>query len=97
FTECDRTLCLGGQLSGARWHSPRDRVALALVQNGLSPAHRDYLAAGGHGFQLGDGRLHYGPEEILESYYAHPISRLLTLTLDYQLIGHPGYNRDRGP
>jgi high affinity Mn2+ porin len=97
YTECDRTLCLGGQLSGARWHRPRDRVALALVGNGLSAAHRDYLAAGGVGFILGDGRLRYGPEQILETYYAYQLSRPLALSLDYQFVNHPGYNRDRGP
>jgi high affinity Mn2+ porin len=97
YTECDRTLCLGGQLSGARWHRPRDRAALALVGNGLSAPHRDYLAAGGVGFILGDGRLRYGPEQILETYYAYQLSRPLALSLDYQFVNHPGYNRDRGP
>lgn len=97
FTECDRTFCLGGQLSGARWHRPQDRWALALVQNELSAAHRDYLAAGGSGFQLGDGRLRYGPEQILETYYSYRLTSRATLSPDYQFINHPGYNRDRGP
>jgi hypothetical protein len=97
FTECDRTISLGGQVSGARWRRPQDHWAIGLVQNGLSDAHRDYLAAGGIGFQLGDGRLHYGPEQILETYYSFQVTRTVTFSPDYQFIRHPGYNRDRGP
>lgn len=97
YTEIDRTLCMGGQVSGAKWHRPRDRVAAALVQNDLSTAHRDYLAAGGKGFLLGEGRLNYGSERIVEAYYAYQASKLVSLTLDYQLVANPGYNRDRGP
>ncbi len=37
-----------------------------------------------------------GTERILETYYSFPVlySRV---TLDYQLIVNPAYNRDRGP
>ena len=97
YTEIDRTVCLGGQLSGKRWRRPDDRLALALVQNDLAGAHKDYLAAGGLGFLLGDGRLRYGPEQIVETYYSLQVLRPLTLSLDYQYINNPGYNRDRGP
>jgi carbohydrate-selective porin OprB len=97
YTEIDRTVQLGGQLSGRRWHRPNDRFALALVQNDLSNDHKNYLAAGGLGFILGDGRLNYGPERILETYYLFQASSAYALTLDYQFIDHPGYNRDRGP
>ena len=65
--------------------------------NGLSSAHRDYLAAGGLGFILGDGRLNYGPETILEVYYQARLAKALFVSLDYQFVDRPGYNRDRGP
>ncbi len=97
YTEVDRTLTLGGQLSGKRWHRPDDRLALALVQNDIVGAHRDYLAAGGLGFLLGDGKLNYGSEQILETYYSYQVAKPLALALDYQFINNPGYNRDRGP
>ena len=60
-------------------------------------AQRDYLAAGGLGFVLGDGRLRYGSERILELYYAYQASKLLGLSLDHQAIQNPGFNHDRGP
>lgn len=97
YTEVERSACLGFQLSGAHWHRKDDRFALALVQNDLSAAHRDYLAAGGLGFLLGDGKLNYGSEQILETYYNYQVAKPLTFSLDYQFINNPGYNRDRGP
>ena len=97
YTEIDQTACVGAQISGKRWHRPDDRLALAVVQNDLAGAHKDYLAAGGLGFLLGDGRLRYGPEQILETYYSLQVLKPLALSLDYQFINHPGYNQDRGP
>ena len=97
FTEIDRTLSAGGQLAGGRWKRPEDRVAVAVDVNGLSGAHRQYLADGGIGFLLGDGRLSYGPEEILEVYYRAQFGHYVQLSPDIQYIRDPGYNRDRGP
>ncbi len=102
YTECDRTGSLGAQVSGARLlHRPDDVFALAVEQNDLSAAHKDYLAAGGSGFLLGDGRLNYGSERLLETYYNYQLSQhgaatTIFVTADYQHISNPGYNHDRG-
>ena len=97
FTEVDRSASMGLSLRGSGWHRPQDRIGLAFVQNGLSADHRDYLAAGGLGFLLGDGRLNYQPERICEAYYALALGRFFTASLDAQRIWNPGYNQDRGP
>lgn len=97
FTEVDRTLAAGLSLAGSRWSRVQDRLGVALAINGLAQDHRDYLAAGGLGFMLGDGRLNAGQERLLETYYALSLGRFLTATLDAQRIWNPGYNRDRGP
>lgn len=97
FTEVDRHLSAGLQLAGTHWHRPDDRLGIAYVAHGLSPDHRAYLAAGGIGFLLGDGRLNYAPEEILESYYRLQVLPYTQLSADLQFIPQPGYNRDRGP
>lgn len=97
FTEIDRTAEAGAALAGTAWSRPDDTVAVAFVANGLSSYHRDYLAAGGLGFILGDGRLSYGWETILELYYRVRVAKSLFVTFDYQFIENPGYNRDRGP
>ncbi len=96
FTEIDRTLALGFSVGGKTWGRPEDSLGVAAVVNGISAPHRRYLAAGGSGFILGDGRLRYGPETIVESYYQFKL-RWVWLALDYQLVVHPAYNRDRGP
>ncbi|MBU6269311.1 MAG: carbohydrate porin [Sphingomonadales bacterium] len=98
FTDIDRTLALGGALKGKAWGRPQDTLALAVVVNGISDAHRRFLAAGGMGVLVGDGALpHAGDERIVETYYAFHPSQWAALTLDYQHIANPGYNRDRGP
>jgi high affinity Mn2+ porin len=97
FTEVDRHLSGGLQLAGTHWRRPVDRVGLAYVVHGLSADHRAYLAAGGQGFLLGDGRLRYGAEGILEAYYRAQVGPYVQAGPDVQWIHNPGYNNDRGP
>lgn len=98
FTEIDRSLSAGFVLDGALWGGGGDTVGLAFVRNGLSGPHRDYLARGGLGFFLGDGRLNYRPEQTIEGFYSRQLARALWVSLDYQRIRNPGYNADRaGP
>jgi high affinity Mn2+ porin len=97
FTEVDRHLSAGLQVAGTHWRRSDDRLGIAYVVHGLSPDHRAYLAAGGIGFLLGDGRLNYGPEEIFETYYRLQVVAHTQLSADLQFIPHPGYNCDRGP
>ena len=98
FTEIDRSLSLGATSTGTRWKRPTDRLGIAAVANGLSGDHRNYLAAGGSGFILGDGRLDYGLEYIGEVYYSIDFPRYhAALSPDYQIIFNPGYNTSRLP
>jgi len=98
FTDIDRTLAVGGALKGSAWGRPKDTFAITAVANGISAAHRAYLAAGGLGVLVGDGALpHPGTEQVVEAYYAFRPLDQVALTLDYQHIANPGYNRDRGP
>ena len=98
FTEADRTISAGIAINGAAWERKDDNLALAIVANGLSDDHRRYLAAGGNGFQLGDGKLSYANETVAELYYNYkPVASGIWLTADYQFVVNPGYNKDRGP
>ncbi len=97
YTEADQTLATGVSIRGSRWSRPHDRAGAALVINGLSNDHREYLALGGIGFILGDGRLNYGRETIIEGYYRLHIWKGVYAGPDLQRVWNPGYNRDRGP
>jgi carbohydrate-selective porin OprB len=97
YTEVNNGAQAGGDLSGLLWKRSLDRLGVAVVSNGLSTPHQEYLALGGLGFLLGDGTLRYGRENILETYYTAHLWRGLSASGGFQYIDHPGYNRDRGP
>jgi high affinity Mn2+ porin len=94
YTEVDGTIELGADL---RLKQEKHKAGIAFVSNRLSSLHRTYLELGGLGFLLGDGRLDYAEEQIVESYYTYRVWRGLYLSADLQHIQNPGYNRDRGP
>jgi hypothetical protein len=97
YTDVDRHASVGVQLNGVHWGRPEDQVGCAYALDGLSSQHKNYLAAGGLSLFLGDGRLHYDPEQILETYYRVQIGKYVQVSPDFQFIQNPGYNRDRGP
>jgi high affinity Mn2+ porin len=98
FTEIDQSVSFGGVLKGTSWKRADDEFGLAFIGNGISKPHRDYLAAGGYGFLIGDGKLNYAPEMIAELYYkVNAYQKKIWLSPDYQFILNPAYNKDRGP
>jgi high affinity Mn2+ porin len=98
FTDVDRSVSTGLSLKGALWRRRDDTLGMAAIMNGISGVREAYLNAGGLGLLIGDGRLpHPGPEKIGESYYSIAVWRALDVTLDYQFVANPAYNRDRGP
>ncbi len=97
FTEIDRIFATGLRFDGSIWKRKQDHAGLAYVNNGLSDDHKNYLAAGGYGFLIGDGKLNYGHEQIIETYYSWNITKKIFISPDYQFILNPAYNKDRGP
>ena len=98
LTDIDRTVAAGLALSGKGWGRPDDTVGLAGVVNGIIGVHRAFFNDGGLGILIGDGQLpHYGPEQIVETYYSYALTGSTRLSLDYQFIANPAYNADRGP
>jgi high affinity Mn2+ porin len=97
YTEVDQTFAQGVGANGAWWHRKQDRAGVAFVTNAICKDHQNYLAAGGLGFLLGDGKLNYGRENIMESYYTAHLWRGIYVAPGVQHIVNPGYNRDRGP
>ncbi|MGB9465271.1 MAG: carbohydrate porin [Candidatus Acidiferrum sp.] len=97
YTEVDQTAQIGVGIKGALWKRKWDRAGVVFDSNGISRDHQEYLALGGDGFLLGDGRLNYGRENIFETYYTLHAWRGIYPALGLQHINDPGYNRDRGP
>ena len=97
FTDIDASFSGGVSIRGARWGRADDRIGIGYAVNALSKDHRDFLAAGGMGILIGDGRLNYRMEQVLESYYSLALNKDASLAFDYQLLTNPSYNADRGP
>jgi high affinity Mn2+ porin len=97
YTEIDSTFNQGVGVNGTLWHRKQDRAGIAFVSNGIKKDHQIYLADGGSGFLLGDGKLNYRRENILESYYTAHVWRGIYISPGVQHIDNPGYNRARGP
>jgi high affinity Mn2+ porin len=97
FSDVDRTATLGLSVKGELWRRPNDTFGLAGGLNGISKVHQEFLAAGGLGILAGDGALTGGWEQILETYYDLAAWKTVHITLDYQFVNHPAFNRDRGP
>jgi len=97
FTEINESIASGVSVKGTSWGRKDDTFGVAVVGNVLSKDARAYFAKGGNGILIGDGNLQYGPEKILEAYYAARLEKFLTVGLDYQYVINPAYNVDRGP
>ena len=97
FSEMNNTVSFGGDLSGDAWHRKFDRVGSAFVNSGLAKYHREYLALGGIGFMLGDGKLSYGRETASETYYTAHVFGGLYMAAQLSFVNNPGFNRARGP
>ena len=97
FTDIDASLSFGTSIRGTTWGRPDDKIGLAGAINSLSRDHRDFLAIGGLGILIGDGRINYSPEKIIETFYAYNVNKWSTLTFDYQFIADVADNADRGP
>jgi hypothetical protein len=97
FTEIERSVTAGVRVLGSKWGRPEDSLFLGAIRNGLSAAHRAYLAAGGLGFFIGDGQLNYRPERIIEAMYIARVGQHAWLAPHFEHIMNPAYNADRGP
>ncbi len=97
FTEVDQSLATGLTADGVRWNRAGDSAGIALMSNSLSAQRRRYLEAGGLSFFIGDGKIDFRPEMILEAFYSWNVRRGVWLTSGYQHIRNPAYNAMRGP
>jgi high affinity Mn2+ porin len=98
FTDIDRSVAVGMSFKGLPWRRPDDTVGVVAIDNGISAERQEYLALGGLGILVGDGKLpHPGAEQIFETYYNVAALAWAHVTLDYQWVKNPGYNTDRGP
>jgi high affinity Mn2+ porin len=88
FTDVDRSGLLGISLKGGSWGRRSDVIGIAGVVNALSRREAAFIAAGGLGILIGDGKLNYGTENTIEAYYRYQLADPIAVTFDYQLFVH---------
>lgn len=97
FSDVDHAASLGVSVKGAAWNRSDDTFGLAGALNDISRVHQEFFQAGGLGILAGDGKLTYGIEKVLETYYDIGVWKTIHVTFNYQFITDPAFNRDRGP
>jgi high affinity Mn2+ porin len=98
YTDMENTFAAGLSLKGSGWGRKDDVFGFAGVVDEASAAAEAYFNAGGLGILAGDGKLpHPGAEKIIETYYSLPVAKFTHLSIDYQFVDNPAFNRDRGP
>ncbi|MDD4915277.1 MAG: carbohydrate porin [Methylococcales bacterium] len=97
YTSTDRSISLGALVKGTRWDRRKDTLGLGFAEGFLSSAHVQYLALGGIDGFIGDGKINYRPEQVVDIFYSFNVWNTVWLTADYQFINNPAYNADRGP
>lgn len=97
FTDISRSLSAGASIKGNSWGRANDTYGLAFAFNGISSSQINYLSQGGYTMFIGDGKIAYQGERILETYYSVNLFKGAYMSADYQYIQNPAYNSNRGP
>ena len=97
YTSSDRSLSFGAQIKGLRWGRVKDSVGIGYAESWISKEHVAYLNAGGVDGFIGDGKINYRSEKVMDIYYQFHAFQSTWLSLDYQYLANPAYNADRGP
>lgn len=97
YLSADRSLSVGSLINGQLWGRNKDAAGIGYGISGISPTHVDYLSKGGVDGFIGDGRIHYSPEQVVDVFYKLNLISSAWASFDYQHIAHPAFNADRGP
>jgi len=92
-----RSFSIGATMNGNSWSRSADTYGIAWAVNAISNSEIQYLQMGGQTMFIGDGRINYKPEQVIETYYSALLAKELFLTTDFQKITNPAYNSSRGP
>jgi high affinity Mn2+ porin len=97
YNDSNWTASLGTSVKGTPWRRTSDAIGVAFVASGASRSNQEFLEAGGTDILDGDGALTYGSEKVMEAYYNFAVWKSIHVTLDYEFVDNPSFNRDRGP
>ena len=97
YTSTDRSASFGALTKGSPWSRPLDLAGLGLNLGWISRPHAEYLGLGGIDGFVGDGAIRQGAETSLDVFYSLNVRKAFWVSVDYQHIINPAFNKDRGP
>lgn len=97
FTSTDRSASLGAVAKGTIWKRPLDVAGMGVGLGWISQEHATYLKMGGVDGFIGDGNINPATESVFEIFYSFNLFSTMWLSADYQHIGNPAFNANRGP
>ena len=97
YTSADHSLSLGALINGGLWERNKDAIGIGYGMSGISPSHIAYLNMGGIDGFIGDGKINYSSEQVVDIFYKLNLISSAWVTFDYQHIANPAFNADRGP
>ena len=97
YTTADRSMSLGAIMKGLRWNREKDSIGIGYAQSWISKSHVAFLNMGGIDGFIGDGKINYKPEQVIDLYYQCHLFDSTWVSVDYQHLINPAYNADRGP
>ena len=97
YTSSDQSLSFGAAMKGLRWGREKDSLGIGYAESWISKQHAAYLDMGGIDGFIGDGKINYKPEQVVNIYYQWHVISSSWLSFDYQHLANPAYNADRGP
>ncbi|HLH30844.1 MAG TPA: carbohydrate porin [Terriglobia bacterium] len=97
YTATDRNVSFGLLAKGTNWGRPADVAGVALNLGYISSPHAQYLKLGGIDGFIGDGTINPGVESAFDMFYSVNVWKPFWVSGDYQHIGNPAFNKDRGP
>lgn len=94
FNEVTHGFAGGFVASGKQWGRPLDEIGLGVAYSSMKGVR---VPAWNNRNWIGAGAPYFSPEKNIEAYYKIGFNNNVELTLDYQFVQNPNFEKSRGP
>lgn len=94
FNEVTHGFAGGFVAFGKQWGRPLDEFGLGVAYSSMKGVR---VPAWNNRNWIGEGAGYFSPEKNIEAYYKIGLNKNVELTLDYQFVQNPNFEKSRGP